>query len=225
MAKVRGLAADGITALHWCGAYGLPPATATGSVHRDLCLLESCVGVGEVAVSDHRGSAPSPQELLKLALHARVGGMLSGKAGLVHCHLGPGTAGLHPLRAALAASSGDLPITAFHPTHMGRSERLVQQGEGWLRDGGSLDLTCRHEAPCWRTRRRPARLGICERALPWPTCVGGATPTASPAPTLLPPAAQSAGRVPCRPGALAGCRCPPGQRDCQHRRVRQPASV
>lgn len=161
VAKVRGLAADGITALHWCGAYGLPPATATGSVHRDLCLLESCVGVGEVAVSDHRGSAPSPQELLKLALHARVGGMLSGKAGLVHCHLGPGTAGLHPLRAALAASSGDLPITAFHPTHMGRSERLVQQGEGWLRDGGSLDLTCSPPDECraalerWRAAGAP----------------------------------------------------------------------
>ncbi len=143
VAKVRGLAADGITAFHWCGAYRLPPATATGSVQHDLCLLESCVGVGEVAVSDHRGSAPSPQELLRLVLDARVGGMLAGKAGLVHCHMGPGAAGLQPLRAALAASGGDLPIAAFHPTHMGRSKQLVQQGEGWLLDGGSLDVTCR----------------------------------------------------------------------------------
>ncbi|KAL4437512.1 hypothetical protein ABPG77_003493 [Micractinium sp. CCAP 211/92] len=161
VAKVRGLAAGGITAFHWCGAYRLPPATATGSVQRDLCLLESCVGVGEVAVSDHRGSAPSPQELLRLALDARVGGMLAGKAGLVHCHMGPGAAGLQPLRAALAASGGDLPIAAFHPTHMGRSKQLVQQGEGWLLDGGSLDVTCsppeecRAALECWRAAGVP----------------------------------------------------------------------
>ncbi|KAL4452078.1 hypothetical protein ABPG75_007740 [Micractinium tetrahymenae] len=160
VAKVQGLAADGITALHWCGAYRLPPATATGSVQRDLCLLESCVGVGEVAVSDHRGSAPSPEELARLALDARVGGMLSEKAGLVHCHMGPGAAGLQLLRAALAAAGGDMPIATFHPTHMGRSERLVQQGEGWLCDGGSLDVTCSPPEECKAALNRWRAAGV-----------------------------------------------------------------
>lgn len=142
VAQVRGLNADGITALHWCGSYRLPPATITGSVQRELCCIESCIGVGEVAVSDHRGSAPTPLDLARLALEARVGGMLSGKAGLVHVHMGPGPAGLHPLRETLRAAGGDLPIAAFHPTHMARDEELVQQGGRWLADGGSLDLTC-----------------------------------------------------------------------------------
>ena len=37
------------------------PPVATCSLQRDLCLLPSCVGVGEVAVADHRGSAPTSQ--------------------------------------------------------------------------------------------------------------------------------------------------------------------
>lgn len=29
----------------------------------------------------------------------------------------------------------------FHPTHMDRSEDLINQGAQWLLDGGSLDFT------------------------------------------------------------------------------------
>lgn len=143
IAKITGLNNDGITAFHWCGSYSLPPDTVTGSVQRELSLIDSCIGVGEVAVSDHRGSAPTPQDLLRLALDARVGGMLGAKAGLVHCHLGAGPAGLQPLRKALELSAGVLPITSFHPTHIERSPQLTEQGAGWLADGGTLDLTCR----------------------------------------------------------------------------------
>ena len=84
---------------------------------------------------------PPAQDLLRLGLEARVGGLLGGKAGLVHVHMGPGPEGLEPLRQALAQSFGQLPISTFHPTHMGRNAWLVQQGDSWLRDGGSLDVT------------------------------------------------------------------------------------
>ncbi len=70
VAKARALAAEGLTARLWAGGYGFPPATATGGAQRDVCLLERCVGVGEVAVSDHRGSAPRARELGRLARHA-----------------------------------------------------------------------------------------------------------------------------------------------------------
>ena len=159
IAKVRGLTEDGLTALHWCGSYRLPAATATGSEQRELCLVDSCIGVGEVAVADRRGSAPTPHDLLQLALEARVGGMLAGKAGLVHCHMGPGRPGMQPLRDALAASSGDLPITAFHPTHMARSSQLVMEGAAWLADGGTLDLTCGCAARWWPPGVPPAGAG------------------------------------------------------------------
>lgn len=151
IAKCRGLAADGLTALHWCGSYSLPPATVTGSVRRELCTVEGCIGVGEVAISDHRGSQPQPHALAALAAEARVGGMLSGKAGLVHVHVGPGPTMLQPLREALAQS--DVPIAQFLPTHIDRSPELASDGAAWLRDGGRLDLTCGEAS------------GACEEAL------------------------------------------------------------
>lgn len=165
VAQVQGLNEDGITAYSWCGSYRLPPATITGSVQRELCLVASCLGVGEVAVSDHRGSAPTPADLLRLGLEARVGGMLSGKAGIVHCHMGPGAARLQPLRDALACGAGDLPVTAFHPTHMERSPELVADGAAWLADGGTLDLTCRWGAGLrWRWRPAPPACHVLQEA-------------------------------------------------------------
>lgn len=62
-----------------------------------------------------------PNFVNQLRLQARVGGMLSGKAGLVYCHMGTGGSRLQPLRDALAVNGSDLPITQFLPTHMSRS--------------------------------------------------------------------------------------------------------
>lgn len=70
MAKCRALRAEGVTAFHWAGSYRVPPATLFDSVQRDMCFVESCVGVGEVAVSDHRSSAPTPHELARIARYA-----------------------------------------------------------------------------------------------------------------------------------------------------------
>jgi beta-aspartyl-dipeptidase (metallo-type) len=61
------------------------------------------------------------------------------QAGLVHIHVGPGASGLQALRDAVACS--DIPLSQFHPTHMDRSEGLIDQGAQWLLDGGSLDFT------------------------------------------------------------------------------------
>ena len=81
LTKVRAINEEGLTAYMWTGAYVLPAPTITGSVMRDVCLIESCIGVGEVAVADHRGSQPTVQDLERLASECRVGGMLGGKAG------------------------------------------------------------------------------------------------------------------------------------------------
>ena len=67
MAKCRALNEEGITAHHWAGSYRIPPATLLGSIQQDMCFIESCVGVGEIAISDHRSSAPTPHELARIA--------------------------------------------------------------------------------------------------------------------------------------------------------------
>lgn len=138
LAKVRGLEQEGLSAYMYTGAYHLPSPTVTGSVRDDLILIDKVVGV-KVAVSDHRGAQPTRVELAKLAGEARVGGMLGGKPGLVHAHVGSGPRGLDPLREVV--DGGEIPIGQFLPTHLLRTPALFEQALRWAADGGYIDLT------------------------------------------------------------------------------------
>jgi len=64
--KVRALSEEGITAYMYTGSYRVPPVTITGSVQRDIALMDCIIGVGELAISDHRGSNPSFHDLYVL---------------------------------------------------------------------------------------------------------------------------------------------------------------
>ena len=141
LTKARALTQDGLTAYLWTGAYRVPTPTLTGTVSRDICLIEQCIGVGEIAVGDHRGSQPTVHDLEMLASECRVGGMLANKAGVVHVHMGHNPGGLLELRAAVQQSA--LPITAFYPTHMSRNKELVDEGARWIKEGGYVDFTAR----------------------------------------------------------------------------------
>src|SRR5512137_734049 len=78
LAKARGLDEEGISTFIYTGYYAVPTATLTGSVERDLLLIEKVIGAGEVALSDHRSTQPSFDEVVRLAAEARRGGILSG---------------------------------------------------------------------------------------------------------------------------------------------------
>lgn len=147
LAKARGLDEDGISTYVYTGAYDVPSPTITGSIRDDLLLIDKAVGV-KVAVSDHRSAQPTVEELTRLAAEARVGGMLAGKPGCVHVHVGAGEAGLGPLRAVVERT--EIPITQFVPTHLLRSERLFDEALRWARAGGYVDFTARSD----RARRR-----------------------------------------------------------------------
>jgi len=139
LAKVRALDAEGITAFMWTGHYAVPVQTLTGSIERDLLLIDKVIGVGEVAISDHRSTQPTFEELARLAAQARRGGLLSGKAGVVNFHLGDGTRGLAPLRRLVEET--ELPPSQFLPTHINRNPTLFEEGTAWARGGGFVDFT------------------------------------------------------------------------------------
>ncbi|KAG5187520.1 hypothetical protein JKP88DRAFT_267875 [Tribonema minus] len=144
LAKVKALREEGLSAYMWTGAYAVPPPTLTGCARRDVMAVEEVIGVGEVAISDHRSSAPTTDELRRIASDARVAGLLSGKAGVMYCHMGSGPAGLAPLWDVVApgrSSASDIPITNVIPTHMSRSPQLIEEGKEWLRAGGYVDFT------------------------------------------------------------------------------------
>jgi beta-aspartyl-dipeptidase (metallo-type) len=135
----RGLVAQGLSA--WChtGGYHVPPATATGSVRLDIVLIDLVLGVGELAISDHRSSQPTLDELLRVAGDAHVGGLMSGKAGIVHLHVGDGERGLESIREALERS--ELPARVFNPTHVNRRRALFEEAMALSDRGCSIDLT------------------------------------------------------------------------------------
>ena len=137
--KARSLEAEGLTAYIYSGNYGLPPVTLTGSVLTDLSLIDKVIGAGEIAISDHRSSHPSQQELKKLAHQVLTGGMLGKKAGVVHLHVGEGKEGLGPLIDLLESS--DFPVSMFVPTHLNRSRALFKQAVQYWVNGGMIDLT------------------------------------------------------------------------------------
>jgi beta-aspartyl-dipeptidase (metallo-type) len=97
------------------------------------------LGVGEVAISDHRSSQPTLDELLRLASEAHLAGLMTGKAGVVHLHLGDGPRGLALVREALATS--ELPARVFHPTHVNRRRALFDEALALARQGSVVDLT------------------------------------------------------------------------------------
>ncbi len=139
LATVYALREEGLTALAFTGGYHVPPRTLTGTVRGDLVFIEALIGIGEVAISDHRSSQPTFDELLRLASDAHVAGLMTGKAGLLHLHLGDGPRGLELVRRALAES--ELPPRVFHPTHVNRRKALFDEALELAGRGCTIDLT------------------------------------------------------------------------------------
>ena len=138
-AKAKSLNEDGITCYMETGSYAYPPTTLTGSVERDIYLIDLCIGV-KIAVSDHRSSNITSEELIRLATEARRGGMISGKAGIVTMHMGIGKKRLLPVLEALKES--DLPVKTLIPTHINmRSPELLDDCIEFARIGGTMDFT------------------------------------------------------------------------------------
>lgn len=139
VARTLGLRAEGLTAYCWTGGYEVPPRTLTGSVRRDITFVDPIIGVGETAISDHRSSQPTLEEILRLAADCHVAGLMSGKAGVLHLHVGDGPRGLDLVRHGLSIS--ELPPRVFHPTHVNRSPRLFEEAMKLAGLGVTVDVT------------------------------------------------------------------------------------
>ena len=162
LAKARGLEEEGISTWIYTGAYDVPVPTITGSVRSDIIMIDKVIGVGEVAMSDHRSSQPSKEDFAQLAAQARVGGMLSGKAGVLHIHLGDGKKKLDWVFDILAET--DLPITQFTPTHFNKNKDLFMEGVRFAKAGGMLDITTSSATVAPGRVQPPEALKICVEA-------------------------------------------------------------
>lgn len=139
LGKVREFRAAGVSAFMYTGSYHLPVKTLTGTVESDIILIPEVLGVGEVAISDHRSSAPTHDELARLASEARVAGLLAGKSGVSFFHVGDGKGALAPLRTL--RDETDIPLRQLYPTHCNRNPWLFAEAIEWGKAGGWVDLT------------------------------------------------------------------------------------
>ncbi|NMH69613.1 beta-aspartyl-peptidase [Bacillus sp. RO3] len=139
VAKAKGLEEEGITCYVQTGSYQVPLKTLTGKIEDDIILIDSIIGVGEVAIADHRSSQPTVNELAKIASAARIGGMLSGKSGIVNVHVGDSLDHLKLLEEIVDTT--DIPIKQFYPTHINRNAHLFEAGIQYAQRGGYVDFT------------------------------------------------------------------------------------
>ncbi|MPQ31283.1 beta-aspartyl-peptidase [Clostridium estertheticum] len=139
LAKARALDEEGISTYIYSGSYQIPVNTITNSCRSDIMLIDKIIGVGEIAISDHRSSQPTYEDFIKIVAEARVGGLLSGKAGIVNVHLGYGERRLQYLVKMVKET--EIPIKQVIPTHINRSINLFDAGIEFAKLGGIIDMT------------------------------------------------------------------------------------
>ncbi len=139
LAKARALEIEGVSTFLFAGSYDVPVRTITGSVRSDLVLVDKVIGAGEIAVSDHRSSQPTFDEIARVAAECRVGGMLGGKAGILHLHCGDGARKLAFLFRIIRET--EIPATQLIPTHTTRNRELFEDALEWVKAGGAIDIT------------------------------------------------------------------------------------
>lgn len=135
VAKTKALKEQGMSAYCLTGSYAYPPVTVTGSVAGDIAFIDEVLGV-KIAISDHRSSNISVDELAYLATQARTAGLLAGKPGIVHMHTGRGKKGLSDVIRIVEET--DIPVSQFRPTHCGNQ---YEDAVKFAHMGGYIDFT------------------------------------------------------------------------------------
>lgn len=139
VAQVYALRESGLSAYCYTGGYHVPLTTLTGSVRSDIVHIEPIIGVGELAISDHRSSQPTFAEVARIAGDAHVAGLMTGKAGIVHFHLGDGDRGLGLINDLLTQT--EIPARVLNPTHCNRKVALFEQACALSHLGCHIDVT------------------------------------------------------------------------------------
>lgn len=131
---------EGLTAYIWSGGYPIPPKTLTGSIEKDMILVHEVIGLGEVALSDYRSSEPALRDLAREVAKTYNGGILTGKSGVTHFHMGNGKYHLQPVLDLL--NEFDIKETCLYPTHVNRNPEILKQGALATHQGITIDFDC-----------------------------------------------------------------------------------
>lgn len=140
--KAHELSHAGVSAFIYTGAMNLPPPHLLHSVIADLAFIDQVVGV-KTALAERLHPNRDRVALASLAGEVMQARALSGKAAVLHCHVGGLPEGLEAL-FYLVEELG-LPCDQIIPTHVNRKATFSPAFEHALRFarmGGTIDFTC-----------------------------------------------------------------------------------
>ena len=149
VAKAKGLCEQGMSAYCYTGSYQIPVHTLTDSITKDIMMIQEIIGTGEIAISDHRSSQPTFEEFVRVVADTRLGGVLSGKAGVVNVHLGDSPRCMDLIERVVAET--EIPASQILPTHINRNEKLFCKATEYAKNGGNVDFTGNEDIDYWET--------------------------------------------------------------------------
>ena len=149
VAKTKGLNEQGMTAYCYTGSYQIPVRTLTDSITKDIMMIQEIIGTGEIAISDHRSSQPTFEEFARVAADTRLGGVLSGKAGIINVHLGDSLRCMDLIERVIDET--EIPASQILPTHVNRNEMLFRKAITYALKGGAVDFTGNEDIDYWET--------------------------------------------------------------------------
>lgn len=139
--KTMELRSAGITALMYTGSFRLPAPHLLWSAAADVCFIDAVVGV-KTAISERFYPNQDMAALLQLAGEMIQAKALSGKAAVLHCHMGGMAAGMDPIFALVDRLQ--MPPAQILPTHVNRTAEFSPVFEHALRFakmGGTIDFS------------------------------------------------------------------------------------
>ena len=137
LAKVRGLKNEGASGWMWTSNYAYPVTTITKDVRTDMLAIPEVLGV-KIALGDHRSSFPNQHEIMQILADIRVSGMLTGKTGFLHVHLGDFPYSFDIFDECVAQG---MPIKHIRPTHVARHPEVFRRACEFAKKGGFIDIT------------------------------------------------------------------------------------
>ncbi len=137
LAKVRGLKNEGASGWMWTSNYAYPVTTITKDVRTDMLAIPEVLGV-KIALGDHRSSFPNQHEIMQILADVRVSGMLTGKTGFLHVHLGDFPYSFDMFDECVAQG---MPIKHIRPTHVARHPEVFRRACEFAKKGGFIDIT------------------------------------------------------------------------------------
>lgn len=127
-----------LSAYFLTGSYQIPPPSILENSELDICCFEECLGIGELALYDHRSSFPEVGAVRRIIAGAHVAGLLAGKTGKVVFHIGSIPGAFTFLEKCLEDT--EISDTQVLPIHCNRSAQVLAEAAKYAAHG-EIDLT------------------------------------------------------------------------------------